>query len=151
MKKLFAFLLCIVIVCTVTGCGRIQDPHIPDGYISSEEHWDKEGFQDYTDFCMFKYDSAHSFESMTDYSKITDDEIGKLVGYFSNFQMWMEVEKRLDEYSFDESCISEGDFCFIKTKEGQSIGNSTYGPYDNYSVYFFDTETLTLYYIHTNI
>lgn len=151
MKKLFVFLLCIVILCTLAGCGRIPDPHIPYGYLSSEEHWDKEGFQDYTDFCVFRYDSLRSFEAMTDYAEITDADIEKIAGYFSNFRMWMETENRINEYSFDESCISEGDYCFIKTKEGQRIGSSTYGKYDFYSVYFFDTESLTLYYIHTNI
>lgn len=151
MKKLFALILCIMTFYTVTGCGGVPDSHIPGGYISSEEYWDEEGFQDYTDFCIFKYDSAHSFESRSGYSKITEDDIEKVAGYFSDFKRWMEAEERLDEYSFDESCISEGDYCLIKTKEGQSIGNVTYGEYDCYSVYFFDAETLTLFFIHNDI
>ena len=54
-------------------------------------------------------------------------------------------------YDFDTSIITEGDYVRIETKEGEEIGDSTYGKYDNYSVYFFDRETLTLYYIHNNI
>ena len=64
----------------------------------------------------------------------------------------MKSESRLDEYDFDTSVINEGDYVKIVTKEGQPInGDSTYGKYDNYSIYFFDIETLTLYYIHNNI
>ena len=52
---------------------------------------------------------------------------------------------------FDINDINEGDYVKIKTKEGQKIANGKYETYDNYSVYFFDIETLTLYYIHNNI
>lgn len=63
----------------------------------------------------------------------------------------MEDAGRLDEYDFNEVIINEGDYVKIKTKEGQTIGNSKYKKYDNYHVYFFDSETNTLYYIHSNI
>lgn len=63
---------------------------------------------------------------------------------------WMH-KNRLNEYKFDINTINEGDYVLIKTKEGKEIGNSQYGKYDNYSVYLFDSETLTLYYIHNNI
>lgn len=153
VKKSLTLILCVTMICLLAGCEeKMTDPHIPGDYMSSKEYRDKEGFQDYTDFCIYRYDSAHSFESMGDYNRIQQpDEIEKLAGYFTNFQKWMELEKRLDEYSFEESCISAGDYYFIKTKEGQPIGDGKYGPYDNYSVYFFDTETLSLYYIHNNI
>ncbi len=39
----------------------------------------------------------------------------------------------------------------IETKEGKPIGDSFYGKYDNYSVYFFDTDSCVLYYLHSNI
>ena len=41
--------------------------------------------------------------------------------------------------------------CTEETKEGKEIEDSKYGKFDDYSVYFFDAETLTLYYIHNNI
>ena len=47
--------------------------------------------------------------------------------------------------------ISEGDYVLIETKEGKPIGDSFYGKYDNYSVYFFDTDSCVLYYLHSNI
>ena len=63
----------------------------------------------------------------------------------------MISQEREKEYDFDINLITEGDYVKIKTKEGKKIGNSKYGKFDDYSVYFFDVETLTLYYIHNNI
>ena len=138
-----------MILCSLNGCGR--DVHIPDNYVASEEYWDKNGAQDYTDFCIYQYDSSSAIEADSSYVKVADSDIDRIKGYFFDFKQWMEVENRLDEYTFDESCISAGDYCLIKTKEGQPIGSSVYGAYDNYSVYYFDTESLVLYYIHSNI
>lgn len=154
IKKSDSFILSMIIVCVAIvcdGCGLFHDSHIPCDYISKEEHWDENSVPDSTDYCVYRYDSVRSFENMIDYQIIKDDEIQVLVGYFSNFREWMKVEKRLDQYSFDDSCISTGDYYFIRTKEGQSVGNGKYRRFDNYSVYFFDVDTLTLYYIHNNI
>ena len=63
----------------------------------------------------------------------------------------MKLENRMDEYTFDIASVSFGDYVRIETKEGKPIGESRYGKYDDYNVYFFDTDTKTLYYIHTNI
>ncbi len=54
-------------------------------------------------------------------------------------------------YDFNPDSISEGDYVLIETKEGKPIGDSFYGKYDNYSVYFFDTDSCVLYYLHSNI
>ena len=63
----------------------------------------------------------------------------------------MESLERLNEYDFDVNSITENDYVRIVTKEGTPIGDSIYGRFDNYSVFLFDSETLTLYYIHNNI
>ena len=63
----------------------------------------------------------------------------------------MDAADRTEEYDFDDSCISAGDYFYIKTKEGEAIGNSKYEKFDDYYVYFYDTELATLFYIHSNI
>ena len=63
----------------------------------------------------------------------------------------MKTSNRLNEYDFLNDYISEGDYFYIKTKEGEKIGNSYYGKYDNYTIYFFDTDQNILYYIHSNM
>ncbi len=63
----------------------------------------------------------------------------------------MSLSNRSDEYDFSESNITQGDYVYIKTKEGEKSGNSYYDKFDYYTVYFFDLEQHTLYYIHNSI
>lgn len=151
MRRYILIIICMISALTISGCTAVyKDKHIPDGYISSKVYKDAKEFMDYTDFCIYRYDSVIKIEEDSAYQMITDNDIEKIKGYFADFKKWMEVSNRLDEYSFDEKCISAGDYVFIKTKEGQPLGKSTYGKYDNYSVYFFDVDTVTLYYIHSS-
>ena len=155
MKRLMLVCVMMLLVCLcLSGCNlsAIMKP-IPAGYINKDEHFDPNGFQDYTDYCKYQYASAEPFRRDTRYHVITEDEKDDIYGYFVNFRGWMATAERLDEYDFSPTCISVGDYVLIETKEGQPIGSGgrQYGKYDNYSVYFFDTESLTLYYIHNNI
>lgn len=149
MKKIC--LLLIILMFAMTGCSQSKMVGIPDGYIDKEEYYDKDGFQDYTDYAKYVYDSKDVIISNEDYKKLKQDDIQNIVGYFEDFSALMESADRLSEFDFDINNINEGDYIKVKTKEGQKIGNGKYGKYDNYSVYFFDVEALTLYYIHNNI
>lgn len=146
MKKIG--LLIVGIMIFITGCdsGRVID--IPKGYIKSEEYFDKEGIQDFSDYAKYIYDNEEVIVNDDKYKKISFDDIENIRSYFDDFSRVIRLE---GIYDFDTSIITEGDYVRIETKEGEEIGDSTYGKYDNYSVYFFDRETLTLYYIHNNI
>ncbi len=149
--KLLALVLILVLL--ITGCS-MQDNNnvrIPKGYIDSQEYFDKDGFQDYTDYAKYIYSSKNVIVDNKEYKKITSEDIENIIGYFDNFHDWMETSNRLNEYDFEKSIINEGDYIKIITKEGKNIGNAKYEKYDDYSVYFFDIETNTLYYIHNNI
>ena len=150
MKKPI-YIFSILFIALLTGCSQTDYVGIPKGYIEKHEFYDKEGFQDYTDYAKYIYSNNSSFINNDEYQKVSDNDIDNIKGYFDNFKGWMEKAGRLDEYDFNESIINEGDYVKIKTKEGQPIGNSKYKKYDNYHVYFFDSETNTLYYIHSNI
>ena len=47
--------------------------------------------------------------------------------------------------------VNKGDYIKVITKEGQTKNGKKYQRFDDYTVYFFDVETYTLYYIHGNI
>ena len=150
MKRFVCMVLtCLSILC-LNGCSSGSD--LPKGYTSKEEFLDKNGWQDYTDYCKYYYNSTSVIEN-SQYRMITESDIEEIKGYFSNFRGWMEAGNRLEEYDFDDSSITEGDYVFIETKEGEPIGKAghTYGKYDNYTVYFFDVESCVLFYIHSNI
>ncbi|MGN0993248.1 MAG: hypothetical protein ACI4PE_04940 [Bacilli bacterium] len=151
MKKICLSITLIICVFVITGCSQSKMVGIPDGYIDKEEYYDQDDFQDYTDYAKYVYDTKDMITSSKEYKKIEQDDIQNIVGYFENFSGWMETVNRLNEFDFDINDINEGDYVKIKTKEGQKIANGKYEKYDNYSVYFFDIEKLTLYYIHNNI
>lgn len=147
MKKI-SLLIIIVMMIMTEGCSNSKLKDIPKGYIKSEEHFDKDGMQDYSDYAKYIYDNEEVITNNKEYKEITIDDIDNVVGYFDDFYGVIKLE---GIYDFDTSIITQGDYVRIKTKEGEKIGNSVYGKYDNYSVYFFDKESLTLYYIHNNI
>lgn len=150
MKKVMILSLMLIII--ITGCyKRLDNVEIPKGYINQQEFYDENGFQDYTDYAKYIYSTQDIIVNNNKYKKITTEDAENIKCYFENFHSRMKASNRLDEYDFDESIINEGDYIRIKTKEGQKIGDSRYEKYDNYSIYFFDIETFTLYYIHSNI
>ncbi len=115
---------------------------IPEGFISSEEHWDQDGWQDFVDYAKFLYKDDSVFAGDLEYSKVTEADIPRLKGFFDNFRQWMKVEERLNEYDFDPSCLDASDLFRLVEK---------YPNYDDYDIWFFDSQTLTLYYFHANI
>lgn len=150
LKKLLIIFIIITIIVLIS-MSQSDIEGIPKGYTKKYEYYDKDGFQDYTDYAKYIYKDNNVIIKNNDYKQIKEGDIENIKEYFEEFYNVMKSQKRLKEYDFDESIISEGDYVRIKTKEGQKIGNSTYKKFDNYSIYFFDKETSTLYYIHNNI
>ncbi len=74
-----------------------------------------------------------------------------LLSYFKNFEGRIEYSDFKKKYCFDTSQIKCGDYFFIYTLEDKSIGQSVYGKYDDYDVYYVDMEKCIMYYIHSNI
>lgn len=146
MKKI---LITITLILLLTGCNGTMNTEIPKGYISKTEYYDKDSIQDHTDYAKYIYDKI-IVENDNNY-KLVQDDIDNVKSYFNDFKSVMESEERLNEYDFDIDSITENDYVRIITKEGTPIGDSTYGKFDNYSIFLFDSETLTLYYIHNNI
>ena len=147
MKKI---LIVTVISLLLTACGGTMNTEIPKSYISKTEYYDKEGIQDHTDYAKYVYDKI-IVENDDNDIKVNENDIENIKSYFNDFKDAMESQNRLNEYDFDINSITENDYVRIITKEGTPIGDSTYGKFDNYSIFLFDSETLTLYYIHNNI
>ena len=116
----------------------------------AEEHFDTEGFQDYTDYCKYYYQDKSAVEKDARYSRVSKADIAAISNYFAHFRSSAATDVA-NAYDFNPNSISEGDYVLIETKEGKPIGDSFYGKYDNYSVYFFDSDSCVLYYLHSNI
>ena len=151
MKRILFLTAPLLLAVLLTGCLSGFGSVVPKGYVSADEFLDPYPTQDTTDYCKYYYADKTPFENHSSFRVIGEQDIDDVRGYFSYFAGWMEACDRLEEYDFDPARITPGDYVQIVTKEGTHIGDSVYGKYDNYKVYFFDTETCILYYIHSNV
>ncbi|MCH5185567.1 MAG: hypothetical protein J1F64_05510 [Oscillospiraceae bacterium] len=119
----------------------------------SSECYYSDGFQDYTDYCKYRYtDKAlNALEKSSHFKKVSEEDTAEIQSYFENFEGWVKYVKYRDSYDFDKSVISPGDYFCIQNRDTYEKYAHYHDKYAAYNVYFFDTETLTLYFIHNNI
>lgn len=126
---------------------------LPD--YESKEFYTSGGFQDFTDYAKYNYDNItlQDLESSKYFTITTADDVEEILVYIDDFEGWVEVcgGELKENYDFDKTNVTERDFFYIETKDGQPIGQGTYGKFDNYSVYYFNVDAQILYYFHNNI
>ncbi len=163
MKK-----VCFILIAVVLGIGLLLSmmffgflyshqnsviSSLPD--YESNEFYTNGAFQDYTDYAKYIYDNIiiQDLESSEYLTIITADDVENIILFIEDFEGWVEAcgGELKENYDFDKTIITDGDFFYIDTKEGESIGQGTYGKFDNYSVYYFDVDAQILYYFHNNI
>lgn len=144
------FILIIIMIGFI--CGLVwsilpmhyKDKMVLKGYYEKEEHFQKDGFQDHTDYCKYFYKKSDNdkFINSTKYEIVKEENIESLKNYFNDTRKFMNMEGRSNDFDFDNDIISTGDYYYLDLKEPG---------YNNYNVYFYDIETHVLYYIHSNI
>ena len=155
MKRLGFCLLAILLLLSLCGC-IYQDPvlaSLPD--YKNEVFYTSGGFQDYTDYAKYTYDSItlENLEASKYFARTSAEDVEEILLHIDDFERWVEAigGELKANYDFDKTLVTEGDFFYIKTKAGQPIGNGTYDKFDNYSLYYFDIDAQILYYFHNNI
>ena len=116
----------------------------------SSDCYYSDGFQDFTNYCKY-YFSEDDFiiERIKEnkyLKKVTVDDVEEVKSYFENFKGWVEFQEYKEKYDFRDNCIDTEDYFYIENDE--TIEEHKYWDYD---VYFFDVQTKTLYFIHSNI
>ena len=163
MKKLFiilsAVVLGFVLLLTSIFFGFLYSQQesviasLPD--YESKEFYTIDGFQDYTDYAKYIYDNItiQDLKSSEYFTITTSDDVEEILLHIDDFEGWVEAcgGELKENYDFDKSIVSEGDFFYIETKEGELIGQRTYRKFENYDVYYFDVDAQILYYFHNNI
>lgn len=154
MRKYFLVSICIVLV-LFSSCGPEPNRYIPENFTDKEEYFDNESFHDRTDFCKYHYtaEADAQFAELTGYQRLLAKDKGKLIGYFDQFAGALESRQDvIGKYDFNpKTYITPVDYYHIDTYERLPISDDEYGKYDDYTIYYYDTETHTLYYIHTSI
>ena len=155
MKKLSFLLLVIALLLSLCSC-TYQDPvlsSLPN--YKNEEFYTSGGFQDFTDYAKYTYDSvkAENLETSKYFTETSNEDVDEILLHIHNFEEWVDTigGELKENYDFDRSIVTEGDFFCIQTKDGEPIGQGTYGKFDNYTVYYFDIDAQILYYFHNNI
>lgn len=127
------------------------------GRAMSVQRYSCAGFGDSTDFGIYTFPGASPGES--EYFKpVTAESKTELLGYIDQFEQVIDAMRDGDEgadlvnnYRFSRDDIDGSDYLYIYDREGKPIGDGAYSKYDYYNVYFFDSQTTTLYYFHNNI
>ena len=156
MKKA-AFAAGLLMILFLTGCiNTFNDPVmacLPD--YKSKRLCETGGFQDYTDYNRYFYESVteQAFTSSAYFKPVKEEDIINILMYIEDFENWVEVigKELKEQYDFDKSYVAEGDFFYIKTKYGEQIDLTPPERFYSYTLYYFDMDTQTLYYFHNNI
>lgn len=153
MKKIFISLICLLLILCMTGCIPLNFeqkvlytlPKCDDKVTNYSE-----GFRFYTDYCKYFYTDESiidKIENNDDFCIIDDDNIEIVKYFFEHYSSWA-IKRHGDKYDFSMDSINEGDYFNIYIPE-QYLETSKYT--ESYDMFFFDKESLTLYYIHNNI
>ena len=147
MKKLFV-LVFVVFVVLMSGCSVPTDEVLESlGEYKSEQYFTSGGFQDYTDYAKYTYKDV-DFSNNIYFSEISTESSENLITHIKDFEKWVELLEEDNEvalaYDFDSSVISNNDYLYI-------YDDPDYPELGYYDVYYFDNDTMTLYYFHNNI
>ncbi len=120
------------------------------GDYETKDYYTSGGFQDYTDYAKYTYKNPN-VENNRYLEKINKTSLDDFKIHIENFESWVDCVAEYDEknelvvnYDFDMSVVSDDDYLYIED-------DPDYPELGSYDVYFFDTQTETLYFFHSNI
>ena len=116
---------------------------------SAKEYYSSGGFQDTTDYAKYTYHISEEDLQNNEYLlPVESTDVPQIIAYIEDFEEWVLVSQEFpsDSYDFDKEIVSIGDYFYI-FNQYQEADKAFW----NYDVYYFDLETLTLYYFHSNI
>lgn len=145
MKNKIVF-LCLILI--LIGCSH-QSKYIIDGYISSDEHIDKNSWMDWTDYCSYNYkkEDIHLFVESNIYKKVTNEDIKRVKGFVDNATEWIKWKDGYKEwYHLNKNDLSVDDYYYLKVIEP----NDVYGEYHHYELYYFEVSQCVLHYLCIN-
>ena len=123
-------------------------------YVGSACYY-SDGFQDYTDYCKYYFsEESHIVEALKEnnyFRLVTDHDTEEIKSYFDDFEDWVQFTEYKDNYDFEADCIDTSDFFYIENKDTCEKYADYPDKYSAYNVYFFDVQTKTLFFIHSNI
>ena len=154
-KSIIIILVLIILASTLFSCIAPENKALNSlGEYKSYEFYTEGAFQDYTDYAKYYYDLV-DFSNNKYFTKIEQSDVDVLNEHLDDFESWIETYREGDasrdivvNYDFDRSFIDSADYLYINSEK--HTWDDGYTSLVNYDVYFFDTQTNTLYYFHNN-
>ena len=150
MKKFTAIVLLLAnfVLCS---CSLPKDDVLESlGKYTCKTYYTSGGFQDFTDYAIYTFDNVN-FSDNKYFNRISFDSRKELERHIADFENWISIIQRTEPdnevvtgYDFELSAVSSDDYLYI-------YDDPEYPELGNYNIYYFDIETMTLYYFHNNI
>ena len=144
-----SIIIIIALVCFLGSCSTLKDSRILRGYTSFEEHYEKESWQDYTDYAEYYYgdNASKIFENNHKYKRVTTLDVPELKSFFEDYSQAIVFREGYEVwFDFDyKKQVKENDYFILEMRY------PSFGKYDDYDIYYFDAERSILYFFHTNI
>ena len=155
-KKIVVVFVCVVFLLAITSCAAPEDKVVASlGEYEKKEFFTSGGFQDYTDYAKYYFNSANATENQY-LNKIQDADFAIINTHLDDFEGWIETIKNSEpssevvvNYDFDREIIDTEDYFYIDSEEHTWRDGHT--SLVKYNIYLFDTQTQVLYYFHNNI
>lgn len=157
MKNKVASILHIsLLMMVLSACNTVTNKVVNSlGNFKKYEYYSEGGFQDYTDYAKYYFDSV-DFTSNKYFKSIQPTDLMLLNEHLDDFENWIEYYKREDalsklviHYDFNRSCIDDNDYLYICSQKYDLDNGKT--EIVSYDVYFYDCQTNILFYFHNNI
>lgn len=116
---------------------------------SEKEYYSSGGFQDTTDYAKYTYHISEEDLQNNEYLlPVESTDLPQIIAYIEDFEEWVSVSHDFpsESYDFDKAIVSAGDYFYVSNRYQEAEK-----AFWNYDLYYFDLETLTLYFFHSNI
>ena len=156
MKKCVLILTVLITVVFILSSCQMSHERVIDtlpDYFAYFEYLDPNSFRDYTFYCKYYYKNIESstFGGNKYFKQVTNSDISEILQFLNEYEMSVDASPEATKvYDFDKSIITAGDFFYIETLEGKKVGETEYGKFEDYDLYYFDLDEQILYYMHNN-
>jgi hypothetical protein len=148
--------LLFILLLLLSSCVFWEDEVLNSlGEYTNREFYTEGDFQDYTDYAKYSYRSV-DFTDNKYFKKIQPADFSVINKHLDNFEDWIETFRRsgpdrelVVHYDFDRSLIDCDDYLYIESEE--HTWDSGTKALIRYDIYFFDTQSNTLFFFHNNI
>lgn len=155
-KRNRVFPVLLLALLFLSSCAFREDKVLNSlGEYTSCEFYTEGGFQDYTDYGKYTYVSV-DFSQNPYFQKIQPADFEVIDRHLDDFEDWIETFRRsgpdqelVVHYDFDRSMIDCDDYLYIESEE--HTWDSGTKALIRYDIYFFDTQSNTLFFFHNNI